>query len=59
MNLQELANETLVEKNRRLLRAKCPHMEIYESTVYGPHGIFANAFCLECGQAIPPAMPRK
>lgn len=48
MTLKELADETLVEKNRRQLRAKCRHMEIYSSTVDGPNGVFTNGFCLDC-----------
>lgn len=53
MTLQELVNETLVEKNRRLRRAKCPHEEIYSSTVGGRFGVFANRFCLDCGLSLP------
>lgn len=46
----ELAAETLVEKNRRLRQARCPHEEVYSSTVAGPTGTFTTAFCLDCGK---------
>lgn len=52
MTLQELVNETLVEKNRRIRRMKCRHMEVYSSWVSGPTGIFGNVFCLDCGQLL-------
>lgn len=55
MTLQELVNETLVEKNRRMRQAKCRHEEIYESWAYGPLGIFTNVFCLDCGKSLSPA----
>lgn len=52
MTLQELVEETLTQKHRRLMREKCKHREIYSSTVSGPHGTFAQSVCLDCGQAI-------
>lgn len=56
MTLQELANETLVQKHLRLMQEKCPHPEIYSSTVRGPAGTFTNSFCLECGKTSPRPM---
>lgn len=52
MTLEELQNETLVEKNRRLRQAKCPHEEVYSSTVWGPDGKHSLRFCLDCGARI-------
>lgn len=54
MTLEELVRETLIEKNTRLLRAKCPHLEIYCSTVTGPDGTFSHRFCLDCGAMLHP-----
>jgi hypothetical protein len=51
MTLAELAKETLVEKHRRLIQAKCQHEEVYSSTVAAPTGTFTNAFCLDCGKS--------
>jgi len=51
MTIDELVRETLVEKNRRLRQAKCPHEEVYSSTVAGPTGVFTNSFCLDCGKS--------
>jgi hypothetical protein len=51
MTLQELVDETLVQKNRRLRQAKCQHEEVYSSTVLGPHGMSSNSFCLDCGKS--------
>jgi hypothetical protein len=51
MDLAELQRETLTQKHRRLMQAKCPHPEIYSSTVAGPSGTFTNRFCLECGKS--------
>lgn len=51
MTLDDLVKETLVEKNRRSRQAKCPHEEIYFSTVVGPTGTFTNSFCLDCGKS--------
>jgi hypothetical protein len=50
MTLQELVNETLVEKHKRLMREKCRHGGCYSSTVMGPVTIFTNACCLDCGR---------
>lgn len=50
MTLQELINETLVEKNRRLRQEKCQHPEVYCSSVTGDSGHFENRFCLDCGK---------
>lgn len=52
MTLQELVNETLMEKNRRLRQMKCDHAEVYSSTVVSRAGIFTNAFCLDCGKTL-------
>lgn len=57
MTLQELLNETLVEKNRRLRQAKCEHEEIHSSSVSGPTGTFRNSFCLDCGKSWHRASP--
>lgn len=51
MTLQELASETLTEKHRRLMQAKCPHEEIYSSTVGSADGAFTNSFCMDCGKS--------
>lgn len=51
MTLQELADETLVQKHIRLTQEKCQHEEIYSSTVAGPAGTFTNSFCLDCGKS--------
>lgn len=51
MTLEELQNETLVQKNTRLLQAKCRHEEIYSSTVWSADGTFTNSFCLDCGKS--------
>jgi hypothetical protein len=51
MTLAELAAETLVEKNRRLRQANCPHEEIHSSTVSGPDGTFTNSSCLDCSKS--------
>jgi hypothetical protein len=52
MNLEQLVKETLVQKHRRLMRAKCRHREVYSSTVLGPDGTATSAFCLECGKSL-------
>jgi hypothetical protein len=52
MTLDELQRETLTEKNRRLQQAKCPHEEIYTSTVTGPDGAHTLRFCLDCGKRL-------
>ncbi len=49
MTLQQLADETLVQKHRRIMQAKCKHGEVYSSTVTGPDGTFAHSVCLDCG----------
>jgi hypothetical protein len=51
MTLQELQNETLAQKNRRLVQAKCAHEEIYCSTVLGPDGTHETRVCLDCGKS--------
>ena len=58
MTLEELARETLVEKNRRLRQAKCTHEEVHRSTVTGPSGTFTNAFCLDCGKSWHTSQPK-
>lgn len=54
MTLAELANETLVQKHRRLMQAKCRHEEVYSSTVISSRGTFTNSFCLDCGFTVRP-----
>lgn len=49
MTLQELAAETLVEKNRRLRQEKCRHEEMFTSTVTSPGGVYTNKVCMDCG----------
>lgn len=51
MTLTELVNETLVQKNRRLRQAKCPHEETFCSTVSGPDGTFETRGCFDCGKS--------
>jgi hypothetical protein len=51
MTLRELERETLTEKNRRLWQEKCPHEEVYSSTVTGPCGTFTTKFCFDCGKS--------
>ncbi len=48
MTLAELQAETLSQKNTRLLQERCPHEEVYVSTVTGPHGHSENRLCLDC-----------
>ena len=48
MTLEELVKETLVQKNTRLLQAKCKHEEVYCSTVLGPTGTYTHEICLDC-----------
>jgi hypothetical protein len=50
MTLEELTKETLSQKHRRLMQAKCRHPEVYSSTVAGPSGVFTNSICLDCGK---------
>jgi hypothetical protein len=52
MTLDELTKETLSQKHRRLMQAKCCHPEVYSSTVLGtrPSGVFTNSVCLDCGK---------
>jgi hypothetical protein len=50
MTLTELANETLVQKHRRLMQEKCSHEEVYSSTVAGER-VFTNSVCLDCGKS--------
>jgi hypothetical protein len=50
VTLQELAQETLVQKNLRLRQAKCRHRETYSSTCCGPNGTFTSKFCWDCGK---------
>lgn len=51
MTLQELVNETLVEKHRRLMQAKCKHNdELWHSTYDGPGWSFTETTCLDCGK---------
>lgn len=51
MTLEELQRETLVEKNRRLRQLRCPHEEVYFSTMCGPDGTFTTSACLDCGKS--------
>ena len=48
-DLEALIHETLSQKHRRLMQAKCTHDEIYESTVASADGTFTTRFCLDCG----------
>lgn len=52
MTLAELQSETLTQKHSRLMRAKCPHEEIYSSSVWSRDEgkTFTNKACLDCGQ---------
>lgn len=50
MTLQELAAETLTQKNRRLRQVRCPHEEIFASTVYAPDGTHEARACMDCGK---------
>lgn len=50
MSLAELQVETLVQKNRRLVQERCPHEEIYSSTVLSDGESFTNRACLDCGK---------
>ena len=52
MTLQELAAETLVEKHRRLQRAKCKHEAeaIFTASYSGPQGAFTDRVCVDCGK---------
>lgn len=51
MTLEELAKETLVQKNRRLRQEKCEHEEVFCSTVSGPGGTFQTRGCFDCGKS--------
>jgi hypothetical protein len=51
MTLEELVNETLVQKNRRLRQERCGHEEVFCSTVSGPHGAFQTRGCFDCGKS--------
>lgn len=50
MTLDDLMNETLVEKHRRLMQAKCQHEEVFSSSFCGPEAHFTDRFCLDCGK---------
>ena len=50
MTLAELAAETLVEKNRRKIQAKCRHEAVHASTFLGPQASFTDRICLDCGK---------
>lgn len=52
MTLEELVRETLVEKHRRLMRAKCKHEPgaLVVSTYAGPEAAFTDTVCVDCGQ---------
>lgn len=53
MTLKELAAETLVQKNRRLVRAACKHEPdaIFSSSVTTPVATYRNKVCLDCGMS--------
>lgn len=51
MTLDELVNETLIEKNRRLRQERCEHEEVFCSTVSGPSGTYQTRGCFDCGKA--------
>lgn len=50
MTLQELAAETLVEKNRRLVQTNCKHEPdaLFSSSVTTPVATYTNTVCLDC-----------
>jgi hypothetical protein len=48
MNIQELANETLVQKHRRLMRAKCKHKDLFISTFVSEAVAFREEHCFDC-----------
>lgn len=51
MTMTELVNETLTQKHRRLMQAKCAHEDIYSSTVVSDGGAWTNSFCWDCGKS--------
>jgi hypothetical protein len=51
LTLDELVNETLTQKHRRLRQERCRHEEVYSSTVASKDGVFTNSFCLDCGKS--------
>lgn len=51
MILDELVNETLVQKNRRLRQEQCEHEEVFCSTVSSPTGTFETRGCFDCGKS--------
>lgn len=52
MTLQELAAETLMQKNRRLVQASCKHEPeaLFSSSVSTPVATYAHKICLDCGK---------
>ena len=52
MTLAELQAETLMQKHTRLTRAKCPHEEVYTSSVWSAaeRKTSTTKFCFDCGQ---------
>jgi hypothetical protein len=48
VTLEELARETLTQKNKRLRQEKCQHKDIYQTTIIGPFEINTNEVCLDC-----------
>lgn len=50
LSLKELAAESLVQKHRRLMQAKCEHREVFTTTVVSERGAVTNKVCLDCGK---------
>lgn len=50
MTLQDLAAETLMQKNRRLVQAACKHEPeaLFSSSVTTPLATYTNVVCLDC-----------
>ncbi len=52
MTLQDLVDETLMQKHQRIMRERCCHPAdaTVISTFVGPEGAFTDIVCLNCGQ---------
>lgn len=53
LTVAELQAETLSQKHKRLMQEKCPHEEIYTSSVWcrDEEVTYQNRFCLDCGKS--------
>lgn len=53
MTLKELAAETLMQKNRRLVQASCKHEAdaLFSSSVTTPIATHTSTVCLDCGKS--------